>query len=100
MPRLLLTRASSRYWRSSPYWRELLQGPPDRAQTVLLVDEMAGLPALLPRIHQLKGIYIDYAEDQFSHIPPGARAVSAQLAISGVPHTLETYDANHGDHGA
>ena len=57
------------------------------------------IPALLPRIHQLKGIYIDYgAEDEFSHIPLGARAVSAQLAISGVPHTLETYDGNHGDH--
>ena len=57
------------------------------------------IPALLPRIHQLKGIYIDYgAEDEFSHIPPGARAVSAQLATSGVPHTLETYDGNHGDH--
>lgn len=57
------------------------------------------VPGLLPEIHELKGIYIDYgAEDEFIHIPPGARALSVQLAISGVPHVLETYDGTHGDH--
>ena len=57
------------------------------------------VPLLLPKIHQLQGIYIDYgAEDEFSHIPPGARALSAQLALSGVPHILEVYEGDHGNH--
>lgn len=57
------------------------------------------IPELLPAIHKLKAIYIDYGEeDEFSHIPGGARAVSAQLALSGVPHILEAYAGNHGDH--
>jgi S-formylglutathione hydrolase len=56
------------------------------------------VPRLLPSIHHLRGIYIDYgAEDEFSHIPLGARAVSAQLALSGVPHVLEVYEGSHGN---
>jgi S-formylglutathione hydrolase len=57
------------------------------------------VPALLPSISKLKGIYIDYgAEDEFTHIPPGAQALSAQLALSGVPHMLEVYEGDHGNH--
>jgi len=57
------------------------------------------IPALLPRISQLKGIYIEYgAEDEFSHIPPGARAASMQLALLGVPHVLEVFEGAHGNH--
>lgn len=57
------------------------------------------IPRLLPKIHALKGIYIDYGEeDEFTHIPPGARAVSAQLAVWGVPHVLEAYEGSHGNH--
>jgi len=57
------------------------------------------IPSLLPKIYQLKGIYIDYgAEDNFSHIPLGARTISAQLADAGVPHVLEVYDGDHGSH--
>lgn len=56
------------------------------------------IPGLLPKIRELKGIYIDYgAEDEFSHIPLGAREISAQLATSGVPHAIETYEGTHGD---
>jgi hypothetical protein len=56
------------------------------------------IPPLLPQIYKLKGIYIDYGEeDNFSHIPPGARAVSTQLAILGVPHVLEVYQGDHGN---
>jgi len=57
------------------------------------------VPALLPRIRQLQGIYIEYgAEDEYNHIPLGARALSAQLANSGVPHIVEVYEGTHGDH--
>jgi S-formylglutathione hydrolase FrmB len=55
------------------------------------------IPGLLPKIFKLKGIYIDYgAEDEFSHIPVGAQAVSAELSAAGVPHTLEVYEGSHG----
>ncbi len=55
------------------------------------------IPALLPQISRLKGIYIDYGiEDEFTHIPPGARATSAQLALLGIPHVLEAYQGTHG----
>jgi S-formylglutathione hydrolase len=58
----------------------------------------SAIPRLLPSIAKLKGIYIDYGEeDEFSHIGPGVRAMSAQLAISGIPHTVEAYEGNHGD---
>lgn len=57
------------------------------------------IPALLPRISQLMGIYIEYgAEDEFSHIPPGARAASMQLALLGVPHVLKVFEGAHGNH--
>jgi S-formylglutathione hydrolase FrmB len=76
-----------------PFRRRGEQIMPDAVALAKVQANMVtnAIPALLPRIYQLKGIYIDYgAEDEFSHIPPGARAVSAQLAIAGVPHTLET----------
>ena len=56
------------------------------------------VPALLPSIARLHAIYIDYgAEDEFSHIPLGARQVSAELARAGIPNTLEVYEGTHGD---
>jgi S-formylglutathione hydrolase FrmB len=58
----------------------------------------SAIPRLVPSIAKLRGIYIDYGEeDEFSHIGPGVRAISAQLAISGIPHTVEAYEGNHGD---
>jgi len=37
------------------------------------------------------------SEDEFTHIPPGAREVSEELAIAAVPHSLEVYQGNHGN---
>ena len=94
-----------------PENRPLLGDPPFRSQRKHLVPDPVALskfqehmvvnaiPGLIPKIYALKGIYIDYgAEDEFSHIPVGAREVSTQLARSGIPHVLETYEGTHGDH--
>ena len=84
-----------------PFHRQGQQQVPDpvvlsKFQQKIVVN---AIPLLLPEISKLKGIYIDYgAEDYFSHIPPGARAVSKQLALSGVPHVLEVYEGDHGNH--
>jgi S-formylglutathione hydrolase len=91
--------------------RPMLGDPPFRDHAGALVPDPVVLakfqenmvanavPVLLPKIHQLKGIYIDYgAEDEYNHIPPGARALSAQLANSGVPHIIEVYEGTHGNH--
>jgi len=84
-----------------PFHRQGQQQVPDpvvlsKFQSKIVVS---AVPLLLPEISRLKGIYIDYgAEDDFSHIPPGARAVSTQLALSGVPHVLEVYEGDHGNH--
>jgi hypothetical protein len=57
----------------------------------------SAIPGLLPRISKLKGIYIDYgAEDEYTHIPVGAQALSSALSAAGVPHTLEVYEGSHG----
>jgi S-formylglutathione hydrolase len=54
------------------------------------------IPDLLPSIFKLKGIYIDYgAQDEYTHIPAGAEAVSAALSAAGIPHVLEVYEGNH-----
>jgi S-formylglutathione hydrolase len=91
--------------------RPMLGDPPFREHDGALVPDPAVLakfqqnmvanvvPVLLPKIRQLKGIYIEYgAEDEYNHIPPGARALSAQLANSGVPHIIEVYEGTHGNH--
>ena len=84
----------------APFVRNREQLVPDppvlaRFQQHLLVP---AVPGLLPQIARLKGIYIDYgAEDEFSHIPAGARALSAQLATAGIPNTIEVYEGTHGD---
>ena len=55
------------------------------------------LPSLIEHALQLKGIFIEYgAEDEFTHISVGARALSAAMAQAGIPHTLETYTGSHG----
>jgi S-formylglutathione hydrolase len=54
------------------------------------------VPGLLPKIYKLKGIYIDYgAQDEYTHIPVGAQALSAELSTAGVPHVLDVYEGNH-----
>jgi len=54
------------------------------------------LPGLLPKIYKLKGIYIDYgAQDEYTHIPLGAQALSAELSIAGIPHVLDVYEGSH-----
>ncbi len=64
----------------------------------------ANLPAnmvrpLLANILQLKGIFIEYgAQDNFTHIPIGAQEVSRELSEAGVPHTLEVFEGDHGNH--
>lgn len=55
------------------------------------------LPSLIENALQLKGIFIEYgAEDEFTHIPVGARALSAAMAQAGIPHTLEAFTGSHG----
>ena len=91
-----------------PQKKPMLGDPPFRMQNGHLAPDPAvtgefqskivatAIPMLLPKIRHLSGIYIDYgAEDEFTHIPLGARAASAQLAIAGVPHVLEVYHGNH-----
>jgi S-formylglutathione hydrolase len=54
------------------------------------------VPALLPKIYKLKGIYIDYgAQDEYTHIPLGAQALSAELSTAGIPHVLDVYEGSH-----
>ena len=54
------------------------------------------VPDLLPKIYKLKGIYIDYgAQDEYTHIPIGAQALSAELSTAGIPHVLEVYEGTH-----
>jgi S-formylglutathione hydrolase len=54
------------------------------------------VPGLLPRIYKLKGIYIDYgAQDEYTHIPIGAQALSAELSTAGIPHVLDVYEGTH-----
>src|SRR5262249_1512775 len=65
-----------------------------RFQSKLLIP---AVPSLLPTIHNLMGIYIDYgAEDEFSHIPIGVGRLSSELSRLGVPHITEVYAGGHG----
>jgi S-formylglutathione hydrolase len=67
-----------------------------RFQSKLLIPVV---PLSLQTIRKLKGIYIDYgAEDEFSHIPIGIEALSAELSRLGVPHITEVYEGDHGNH--
>jgi S-formylglutathione hydrolase len=55
------------------------------------------LPSLVQNALRLESIFIEYgAEDEFTHIPVGARTLSAAMAQAGIPHTLETYTGSHG----
>ena len=57
------------------------------------------LPSLIENALQLKDIFIEYgAEDEFTNIPVGARALSDAMSRAGIPHTLETFSGSHGDH--
>lgn len=54
---------------------------------------------MLANITQLKGIFIEYgAQENFTHIPIGARRLSQALSAAGVPHTLEVFEGDHGNH--
>jgi S-formylglutathione hydrolase FrmB len=54
---------------------------------------------LLPKIAQLKGIFIDFgAQDNFSHIVIGAEETAERLTQAGIPNTLEVYQGNHSNH--
>jgi S-formylglutathione hydrolase len=54
------------------------------------------VPSLLPKIYKLKGIYIDYgAQDEYTHIPLGAQALSSELSAAGIPHMLDVYEGTH-----
>jgi S-formylglutathione hydrolase FrmB len=54
---------------------------------------------LLPKIAQLKGIFIEYgAQDNFSHIVIGANETAERLSQAGIPNTLEVYQGNHSNH--
>jgi hypothetical protein len=87
------------FYGKSPFVRRGKQVVPDpetlsRFQANIVTS---ALPGLLPKISKLKGIYIDYgAEDEYTHIPVGAQALSSALSAAGVPHTLEVYEGSHG----
>jgi S-formylglutathione hydrolase len=54
------------------------------------------VPGLLSKIYKLKGIYIDYgAQDEYTHIPLGAQALSSELSTAGIPHVLDVYEGTH-----
>jgi S-formylglutathione hydrolase len=95
----------------NPQHGPLFGDPPYRLQGEQLVPDaetlsrfqkhllVSAVPSLITRIAKLKGIYIDYGEeDEFSHIGPGVRALSTELAVFGIPHTVEAYRGSHGDH--
>jgi S-formylglutathione hydrolase len=54
---------------------------------------------LLPKIAQLKGIYIEYgAQENFTHIIAGARETAQRLSEAGISNTLEVFQGDHGNH--
>ncbi len=54
---------------------------------------------LLPKIAQLRGIYIDFgAQENFSHIVIGAQETAERLTQAGISNTLEVYQGDHGNH--
>jgi S-formylglutathione hydrolase len=54
---------------------------------------------LLPKIAQLRGIYIEYgAQENFTHIIAGARETAQRLSEAGIPNTLEVFTGDHGNH--
>lgn len=54
---------------------------------------------LLPKIAQLKGIYIEYgAQENFNHIVLGARETAERLSEAGISNTLEVYQGDHVNH--
>ena len=54
---------------------------------------------LLPKIAQLKGIFIEYgAQENFTHIISGARETAERLSEAGISNTLEVYQGDHGNH--
>jgi enterochelin esterase-like enzyme len=60
---------------------------------------LAVLPAHAEQLQRLLALRIDYGmQDDFPHIPAGARAVSEALAAQGVPHDLSTFTGTHMDH--
>lgn len=49
-----------------------------------------------PALRSLQALALDAGtRDEFSHVPTGARALSAELARLGVPHTFELFDGDH-----
>ena len=47
-------------------------------------------------LRRLRALALDTGhDDQFPHIPPGARAFSQRLAELGVPHSFHLYDGDH-----
>jgi len=54
---------------------------------------------LLPKIAQLKGIFIEFgAQENFSHIVIGAEETAERLTQAGISNTLEVFQGNHSDH--
>jgi S-formylglutathione hydrolase FrmB len=53
---------------------------------------------LLPKIAQLRGIFIEYgAQENFSHIVIGANETAQRLSQAGISNTLEVFQGNHGN---
>ena len=57
---------------------------------VLMVDEYSA------NLSKLRGLRFDSGyEDQFTHIPPTARALSSALTARGIDHVFEEYNGDH-----
>lgn len=57
---------------------------------VLMVEEYSG------NLAKLRGLRFDSGyEDQFTHIPPTARALSSALTARGIDHVFEEYNGDH-----
>jgi enterochelin esterase-like enzyme len=60
---------------------------------------LAVLPQNAAGLQTLRGLVIEYGyQDEFAHIPEGARMVSEQLAARNVPHTVTAITGTHMDH--
>ena len=54
---------------------------------------------LLPKIAQLRGIFMEYgAQENFASIPIGAQEVSQRLSQAGISNTLEVFQGDHVNH--
>jgi hypothetical protein len=53
---------------------------------------------LLPKIAQLRGIFLEYGAQDFRHIIMGAQEISQRLKQAGISNTMEVFQGDHVNH--